>query len=214
MIGKNWTVDEDNFLQDNYEIMSAKEIGIKLNRTLLSVKSRLLRLGITKSKKALKAIRSKPNSGQFRKGRVADHGLPIGSITKWRHTKGEFFLWIKLRDNDTVNSLENWKMLHLHVWEVSHGPVPAGHLITFKDGDRLNCELTNLEMISQQEIMKRNSASLNMTDKYVAMTITGFRRSNEVSTLLEFPELIDLKRQQLILNQALKEHGKVSTKTN
>lgn len=32
------------------------------------------------------------------------------------------------------------------VWEITHGPIPAGRNIMYKDGDPLNCKISNLEL--------------------------------------------------------------------
>jgi hypothetical protein len=50
-----------------------------------------------------------------------------------------------------------WTPLHRVLWEDAHGPVPRGFAVTFKDGDALNVELQNLQLISRAELMKRNS---------------------------------------------------------
>jgi transposase len=49
------------------------------------------------------------------------------------------------------------KFLHRQIWKKEHGEIPKGMNIVFKDGDSLNCELSNLEMISNAENMKRNT---------------------------------------------------------
>jgi RNA polymerase sigma factor (sigma-70 family) len=53
--------------------------------------------------------------------------------------------------------------LHLQrvVWTDAHGPIPEGHQITFKDGDRTNCSLENLECLPVAEVVRRNHSGLN-----------------------------------------------------
>jgi len=48
-------------------------------------------------------------------------------------------------------------MLHVVNWEAVHGLVPAGNIIVFKDRDTMNCDHTNLEMITLEENMRRNT---------------------------------------------------------
>jgi hypothetical protein len=50
-----------------------------------------------------------------------------------------------------------WRGLHLILWEDAYGPVPKGHCLRFRDGDRLNVCLENLELIRRGENMRRNS---------------------------------------------------------
>jgi hypothetical protein len=50
-----------------------------------------------------------------------------------------------------------WKALHTILWEDANGPVPPGHALVFKDRDRLNVELENIELITRAELCRRNS---------------------------------------------------------
>jgi RNA polymerase sigma factor (sigma-70 family) len=43
------------------------------------------------------------------------------------------------------------RLLHHIVWEDHHGPVPTGHIVKFKDGNRANCAIRNLECLSWAE---------------------------------------------------------------
>jgi hypothetical protein len=66
--------------------------------------------------------------------------------------------------NDPVSIRErsrpklNGQQLTHAVWEEHHGrPVPPGHVIWSIDRDVTNCDISNLELISKQEMMKRNA---------------------------------------------------------
>jgi len=52
---------------------------------------------------------------------------------------------------------KGWRALHRILWEDAHGPVPPGHIVSFKDGDRLNVELRNLELLSLADNIHRNT---------------------------------------------------------
>lgn len=52
---------------------------------------------------------------------------------------------------------KGWRGLHRVLWEDAHGPVPAGFCLRFKDGDKLNVELANLELIARADLMRRNT---------------------------------------------------------
>lgn len=52
---------------------------------------------------------------------------------------------------------KGWRGLHLILWEDAHGPMPKGHCLRFRDGDRLNVCLENLMCIRRGENMLRNS---------------------------------------------------------
>jgi hypothetical protein len=51
----------------------------------------------------------------------------------------------------------NWKQEHRLIWERAHGPIPAGHTLVFRNGDRLDVRLDNLELLSRRALMARNS---------------------------------------------------------
>lgn len=48
------------------------------------------------------------------------------------------------------------KTLHRLNWEAAYGPIPKGRLLSFKDGNTLNCELSNLECVTRKDIADRN----------------------------------------------------------
>jgi len=50
-----------------------------------------------------------------------------------------------------------WRALHSILWEDAHGKIPRTHCLRFKDGDRLNVELGNLELLTRSDNMRRNS---------------------------------------------------------
>ncbi len=50
-----------------------------------------------------------------------------------------------------------WRSLHRILWEDAHGPVPPSHVVAFKNGDSLDCELRNLELITRAENMRCNT---------------------------------------------------------
>jgi hypothetical protein len=47
------------------------------------------------------------------------------------------------------------RLLHRVVWEEHHGPVPEGLVLWFKDQDRENCAISNLECITRREVRRR-----------------------------------------------------------
>ncbi len=52
---------------------------------------------------------------------------------------------------------KGWRSLHRILWEDAHGPIPRGHVVVFKNRDKLDVELDNLELITQAENCRRNS---------------------------------------------------------
>lgn len=86
-----------------------------------------------------------------RGGRAAEKYQPIGTE---RISKDG----IRQRKvNDDMPLQARWKAVHAVVWEAAHGPIPAGHFVCFRDGNRENITLENLELISRADNLRRNS---------------------------------------------------------
>lgn len=103
-----------------------------------------------------------PNSRstQFRKGEMqgaAQHNyVPIGTL---RLTK-DGYLERKVTDDTSIYPARRWIALHRLVWEAARGPIPPGHIVVFRIGQKtvIEAELTidRLECISRGEHAKRN----------------------------------------------------------
>lgn len=105
-----------------------------------------------------KAIREKMAKTQFKKGHHPANELPIGSIV----TNDEGY---KLRKKQNEGGLWNrWEFLHRAVWREHYGEIPEGMMIVFRDGDRANCDISNLMMISKQENAALNKLGLRSED--------------------------------------------------
>ena len=109
-----------------------------------------------------------------RNGQAARNWRPIGTIS----IDDEGFRRIKLRDalaNEPYGfgNSKAWPLLHHWTWERRHGPVPAGHKIAFKDRNRGNCELENLELVSDAEMMRRNSVHNRPQELALVIQLAG-----------------------------------------
>jgi hypothetical protein len=43
------------------------------------------------------------------------------------------------------------------VWEEANGPIPAGGIVIFRDGNHENFDLSNLELITRERLMLQNT---------------------------------------------------------
>jgi len=63
--------------------------------------------------------------------------------------------------NNDSPAQRRWQSVHSIVWEAAHGQIPHGHVVVFKHGLFTNkadeITLDKLELISRQELMRRNS---------------------------------------------------------
>ena len=82
---------------------------------------------------------------QFKKGQKAINEYPLGTISIT--TDG-----YKIRKRSMTGDLwERWEFLHRAVWEEHNGPVPKGMTVSFRDSNRLNCDIDNLMLITKGE---------------------------------------------------------------
>jgi hypothetical protein len=93
-----------------------------------------------------------------RTGQAALNWKPIGTILP----DADGYLRIKVRDAvhgkeaTGFGNTKVWPLLHRHTWIQHHGPIPDKHIVTLKDGDRSNCAIENLELISMADNARRN----------------------------------------------------------
>jgi hypothetical protein len=86
-----------------------------------------------------------------RRGVAVNLYKPIGSE---RISKDGY---LERKINDGLPLQKRWRAVHLIEWEAINGPLPAGHAIAFKDGDKTNRAPDNLELITRAELMRRNT---------------------------------------------------------
>ena len=146
---------------------------------------------------------------RFQKGHLPHNAVGVndGDI-RIRHDHknrgGKAYKYIRL-------ALGKWYPLHQHNWETEKGKIPKGYCLWFTDGDTMNCDVSNLELITRAENMRRNSCSVRLTDNYVAMTLSrekGKVGAFDLETLEKVkknPDLIKTKRAQLLLLRTIKE---------
>ena len=102
----------------------------------------------------------------FKKGSLpVNTTLPVGSEVIY---KGGY-LYVKVAMPNV------WISKHQLIWEKINGPVPAGHVIVFKDRDIRNFDPENLMLISRAELAVMNhelkwsdNPDINTTKKHIA----------------------------------------------
>lgn len=99
--------------------------------------------------------RGRMRETQFQKGvrqGVAVHLYqPIGT----ERLSKEGYLQRKVNDDFPLQA--RWKAVHTLVWEAANGPVPKSYALVFKNGDKRDIRLDNLELLSRADLMRRNT---------------------------------------------------------
>lgn len=134
---------------------------------------------------------------RFTKGHVPKNHRPVGYE---RVSRKDGYISVKIAEPNV------FRLKHRIVWEEHHGPIKKGENIQFKDGNPQNCNIENLYLIKRGDQMLRNSGSINLPDSAVASYMAGSRGSRNprlFEELKKHPELLELKRKQILLNREI-----------
>lgn len=92
------------------------------------------------------------NKGE-RRGRAAAKYKPVGTE---RVGKGGY---LERKINDDLPFQRRWRFVHLIRWEEINGAVPQGYALKCLDGDRLNTDPANWELISRALLPRLNGGN-------------------------------------------------------
>lgn len=189
MTRRAWTDAERQLLADMYPHCHTADVAAWLQCTVRQCYAAAARWGIVKSEEFLHSAESGRltseritermvagrfqrgmtpwNKGQhyqaggrsaqtrFKPGRRPSTTQPIGSYRL--DTQG--LLQRKVADTPGPNHLR-WRGVHELVWIEANGPLPAGHVVCFRPGQRTNVleeiTLDRVECLSRAEIARRN----------------------------------------------------------
>ena len=177
---RKYTEEERRVLIEMYPTAYAKDIAKRLGRSLSSVYCQAAKLGLkapiekvreagrlssnhpncvasrfktdhvpmNKGKKVTADVYAKIKPTMFKKGSVPVNYRHIGSerITK------DGYVEVKVADPGT------WRLKQRLVWESANGPIPEGHAIRFRNGNKQDCSLENLYLISRADLMKSENS--------------------------------------------------------
>lgn len=175
---KRFTPEEDQFIKDHYLSLPGCQIGKLLGRPKGCVRQRMKLLkavvpdeikqqfivgsfyrkgqepfnkGVEQSEWMSKDAVRKIRKTQFKKGNLPHNTLQDFAIAKRKDKSGIIYLYIRV-------SLSKWVPLQRYIWEQANGPIPKDQNIIFKDRNALNCNIENLEIVSNAQLMVLNSA--------------------------------------------------------
>ncbi len=82
-------------------------------------------------------------ASEFKKGRVSEKTMPIGSVTFRKDKRGTVRAWVKIANPKT------WELRAVVVWKAKFGNVPKGCVIHHIDRDALNDDINNLSCMTR-----------------------------------------------------------------
>jgi len=171
-----WTESELQIMRDRYPDIPtanlANEMGISIN----SMNNCAYIHGIKKSHAYLSAVSREKNHGvktQFKPGQTPFNKGIKGWKAGGRSAETQFKPGQSVANHRPVGSTRitvdgyieikieeprKWAQMHRVVWKENHGSYPpAGMALVFKDGNKQNCTIGNLEVITRSALMLRNS---------------------------------------------------------
>ena len=177
---------EDEFLINNVKGITLKELTDRFNKEFnLTITENAIQIRKTKL-----GIRSGIVGGQFKKGQIPfnkgkswdEYMSKEGQKNSLKTTfkkgnipKATRELWAERIDSDgyiivKVAEPNKWKLKHRVIWENQYGSIPEGYNLIFADGNRQNCNLDNLILVSKAEMLIINQNELYKKDTELTKT--------------------------------------------
>jgi hypothetical protein len=182
-----WNPEDDELLRQRYPHEANQMLAVTLRRSISGIYGRAAILGLKKTDEYLSTLAAAsrlPVVGarfRFSKGHVpANKGLRRPGYAPGRMADTQFKKgvrqgvavrlykpigtervskdgYLERKVNDDLPLQRRWRAVHLVVWEAANGPLPQGHAVAFKNGDKTDVRLENLECITRRELMARNT---------------------------------------------------------
>lgn len=178
---KHWTPSDDAIMRDRYPSTPTKALVVELGASERAIYARASLLGLKKSAEYLasevagrlghgkgSACRFLPGQTPWNKGtnfvaggRSAETRFKPGQrphtwnpIGHERITKDGYR---ERKISDTGITRNDYVGLHILLWREFYGDIPTGHAVVFRDKNKENIAINNLECVSRAELMRRNS---------------------------------------------------------
>lgn len=169
---REFTAAEDRYLVENYLTVPIRHLAKKMGIGRIVIKRRMRELNLvvpdhvkaervksshfdkghvpyTKGKKQVEFMSpeaiERTSRTRFKKGDKPHNYKPLGYEANRLN-----YQFVKVAEGQFIQK-------HRLLWEEKNGPIPAGYVLVFKDRNPANICLENLELISYQENMLRNS---------------------------------------------------------
>lgn len=177
-----WTAEDERLLAKLYPATPMPELVEVFGRDDRAIYSKAHAIGLKRSQEYLDSpaacrLRRGDNTGiehRFQKGQRSWNTGKKGWIAGGRSAETRFkkgskphtwvpvgteqirdgYLWRKITDH---GGRHDWRQVHVMLWEHHHGPIPSGLILIFRDRNRQNIDIENLELITRAENARRNS---------------------------------------------------------
>jgi hypothetical protein len=171
---------DDRFIRSNYCKIPSKRMATILGYSDTLIRTRMRQLGLETPPEIIEQFRKesfiKPGSIPPNKGKKQQDYMTAQAIRKTKKTrfkKGDlpkntqYDGAITIRHNHKERGERpykfirvkqgKWELLHRYNWVKAYGRIPNNMVVVFRNGDTMNCEIDNLEIITKKENMLRNT---------------------------------------------------------
>jgi len=116
-----------------------------------------------KGKKMSKEAYERNKHTMFKKGHIPKNHKPVGYET----INIDGYILIKTKEPNV------FELKHRVLWREAYGEIPPGHVIRFKDGNKQNLSLDNLEMVTKAQNLEPNTIHRYPADLKKAIRVIG-----------------------------------------
>lgn len=111
------------------------------------------------------------NGGTFKTGHMPHNHKPVGART----IDSDGYHKVKVAEPN------RWAFCHILLWEEHHGPLPRGHVVRFKDGDKDRIEIDNLVKLTRAEhALATRRGVTQLPDELLDAGFTTVRLESEI----------------------------------
>lgn len=100
------------------------------------------------------------NKTSFKKGQKPHNRKPLG----YERVNVDGFVEVKVAEPN------KFKIKGRFEWEKKHGEIPKNHVVFYLDGNSLNCDISNLALLSRSELVRLNQQQKILGIKYKEAT--------------------------------------------
>ena len=176
---KPWTFEQVRLLRELYPHKRTADIVGAVGRSVHSIYRKASQIDIHKTQEFMSSeasghfVKGSQNGArsQFQKGGVSWNkgmkGLQIGGVqTQFKHGNrplnylpvGSEVIRTDGYKKTKVGDPNKWVLTHRLVWNQAGNELPVHpEILRFKDGNKLNCTIENLDVSSKKELMAANS---------------------------------------------------------
>lgn len=177
-----WTEKQVCILYQHYADTSIEELIALTGHDQKSIWNKAKALGLRKSREFLAEVGRKcsqhprsiatrfvkgqepPNKGKRIEEFMSEEGIKRSSRTRFKRghrphnerdigsecVHGDGYVYLRIASGCVLK--------HRYVWEQANGEVPEGYVVAFRDGNRQNCDLSNLYLLSREDNARRRAS--------------------------------------------------------